>query len=96
MEHEVHRTIDVDMACDIVTDELEIAVSQMRDVREIAGQQVVHADHRVPAIEERFAEMGSDESRGAGDDCSHTRWKRPRNTVSHMILRSRVTDQFSM
>ena len=77
-------------------DELEVAVAQVCDVRQIAGQEVIDTDDRMPAIEECFAEMGADEAGGAGDDGSHTRWKRPRKTVSHMIFRSRVTDQFSM
>ena len=49
-------------------------------------------------------EMRSDEAGGAGDDDAHdaglsaaqaTRWK-PRSSVSHMILKSSDSDQFSM
>ena len=34
----------------------------------VAGEQVVDADHRVAAVEQRLAEMGADEAGGAGDD----------------------------
>ena len=49
-------------------DELEVAVAQVGDVGQIAGEQVVDADDRVAAIEQRFAEVGADEAGGAGDD----------------------------
>ena len=94
-------------------DELEIAIAQVRDVGEVAGQQVVDADHREAAIEQRFRKVRSDETGGAGDDYAwHVRpwsvswvgesvarrgWGRTtRISVSHMILMSSVTDQFSM
>ena len=96
MQDEIHGTVDVDVPRDVVADELEVAAAQVRDVGEIAREQVVDADDGVPAVEKRFAEMGSNETGGAGDHGSHTRWKRPRKTVIHMILRSSVTDQFSM
>ena len=41
---------------------------QMRDVADVAGQQVVDADHRVAAIEQRLREVRADEPGGAGDD----------------------------
>ena len=57
-----------------------------------------------PAIEERLGEMRADEAGSTRDDDAHAarrqavmpRWKRPRSRVSHMILMSSVTDQFSM
>jgi hypothetical protein len=42
----------------------------MLKVCEIAGQQVVDADHRTASIEERLAEMRTEEPRGASDDDS--------------------------
>ena len=68
MQHVVHRPFDVDVVGDVVLDELEVAVAQMRDVRDVAGQQVVDADDRVAAIEQRFREMRADEPGGTGDD----------------------------
>ena len=68
MQHVVHRPVDVDVVGDVVADELEIAIAQVRDVGEVAGQQVVDADDRVAAIEQRFREVRSDEAGGAGDD----------------------------
>ena len=41
---------------------------QVRDVGGVAGQQVVDADDRVAAIEQRFGEVRADEAGGAGDD----------------------------
>ena len=36
----------------------------------LPGQQVVDADDRVAAVEERLGEMGADEAGGAGNDDS--------------------------
>ena len=49
-------------------DELKIAIAQVRDVGQVARQQVVDADHREAAIEQRFRQVRSDETGGAGDD----------------------------
>ena len=43
-------------------------LGEVRDVRRVAGQQVVDADDRVPAIEQRFGQMRADEAGRAGDD----------------------------
>ena len=75
---------------------------QVRDVADVAGQQVVDADDRVAAIEQRLGQVRADEAGGAGDDDSFLAhqyaclWKKPFSSVSHMILRSSATDQFSM
>ena len=68
MQHEVDRAVDVDVVGDVVLDEREVAVGEVRDVGGVAGQQVVDADDRVVAIEQRFGQMRSDEAGGAGDD----------------------------
>ena len=49
-------------------DELELAVAQVRDVGDVAGQQVVDADDRIAAIEQRFGQVRPDEAGRAGDD----------------------------
>jgi hypothetical protein len=72
MEDEIHGAFDVDVARDVVPHELEITVSQVSDVRQVARQQVVHTHDGVAAIEKRLAEMGSNESRCTGNDCSHS------------------------
>ena len=73
---------------------------EMRDVGEIAGQQVVDADDRAVAVEQFFGQMRADEAGGSGnDDASFHEvclWRTPRKSVIHMILRSSDTDQFSM
>ena len=74
---------------------------------DVAGEQVVDADDRVAAVEQRLGEVGADEPGGPGDDdasvwtwtCGHQYaclWKNPRTSVSQMIFRSSRTDQFSM
>ena len=79
---------------------------EVRDVGGVAGQQVVDADDRVAAVEQRLGQMRADEAGGSGDDdCVGMMgadaqyaclWKKPLSRVSHMIFRSSVTDQFSM
>jgi hypothetical protein len=44
----------------------------MRDVRRAARQQVVDANHRVAAIQQRLRQMRSNESRRAGYDDTHS------------------------
>ena len=68
VQHVVHRPVDVDVVGDVVLDELEVAIGEVRDVGDIAGQQVVDADDGVAAIEQRFGEMRADEAGGTGDD----------------------------
>ncbi len=51
VQHVMHRAVDVDVVGDVVLDELKVAVVQVRDVRDIARQQVVDADDRVAAVE---------------------------------------------
>ena len=68
VQHVVHRSVDVDVVGDVVLDELEVAIAQVRDVGDVAGQQVVDADDRVAAIEQRFGEMRADEAGRAGND----------------------------
>jgi len=63
VQHEVHRAVDVDVVGDVVLDELEIRVArQMRDVADVAGEQVVDADDGIPAIEQRLGQVRSDEA----------------------------------
>ena len=71
VQDEVHGSVDVDVAGDVVADEFEVAAAEVGEVGEVAREQVVDADDGMAAIEERFAEVRSDESGGAGDDGSH-------------------------
>jgi len=68
VQHVVDRSVDVDVGGDVVADELKIALAQMRDVGEIAGQQVVDADDREAAIEKGFRQVRADETGGTRDD----------------------------
>ena len=71
MQDEVHWPIDVDVLGHVVADELEVPVAEVGDVGPVAGQQVVDADDRVAAVEQRFAQVRSNEPGRAGDDDSH-------------------------
>ena len=61
VQDEIHRAVDVDIVGDIVFDQCEIAVTQVRDVRDVPGQKVVDPDHCVAAIEQGFGQMRADE-----------------------------------
>ena len=82
MENVVERPRQIDVARDVVVDELEIGPgTQMRDVVEIARQQVVHGDDAMAFGEEPVAEVGAEKAGAAGDqgrglsgrDCIHGR-----------------------
>ena len=49
-------------------DEQEVAAGQVGDVGQVARQEVVDADHRVAAVEQRLGEVRADEPGGPGDD----------------------------
>ena len=68
VQHEIDRPLDIDVVGDVVLDEREVTVDEVRDVFGGAGQQVVDADDAIVAIEERFGQMGPDEAGGAGDN----------------------------
>ena len=69
MQHEVDGALDVDIVGDVVFDEGEIAVRQVRDVRRVPREQVVDADDGIVAIEECLGEVRSDEpGRTSNDD----------------------------
>ena len=70
MQYVVHRALEVDVVGDVVLDEREVAVVQVRDVADVTRQQVVDPDDRIPAIEKSFGEVRADEARRAGDDHS--------------------------
>ena len=68
VQHEVDRPLDVDVIGHVVLDEREVAIDEMRDVRRVARQQVVDADHGVVAIEQRFRKVRADEPCGSSDN----------------------------
>jgi hypothetical protein len=68
VKDEIDRSLDVDVVRDVVLDEREVAIREMRDVCRVAREQVVDADDAAAAIEERFGEMRSDESGRTGND----------------------------
>ena len=75
MEHAVDRAGDPDVFADVVHDEGESRLpEEMLDVGEVAGAEVVDADHFVAAIEQTVTEMRTEKSGTAGDDyASHER-----------------------
>ena len=69
VQHEVHRAVDVDVVGDVVLDERRNRGSaRCAMFADVARQQVVDADDRVVAVEQRLGEMGADEAGGAGND----------------------------
>jgi hypothetical protein len=46
VKDEIDGPIDVDVAGDVVLDEVKIAVRQVGDVRDVTGDQIVDADGR--------------------------------------------------
>ena len=68
VQHDVDRAVHVDVVGDVVLDEHEVPPRKVRDVGEIARQQVVDADDRTVAVEQFFGKMGADEARGSRDD----------------------------
>ena len=54
---------------DVVADELEVApAEQMGDVRLLAGEEVVDADHVVAGVDESLAEVAAEEAGPAGNE----------------------------
>ncbi len=68
VQHDVDRAVHVDVVGDVVFDEHEVAPREVRDVGEIARQQVVDADDRAVAVEQFFGQVGADEAGGSRDD----------------------------
>jgi len=69
MEDVVQFAGPVDVGGDVVVDELEVrAGAQVRDVVEVAGDQVVHGHHAVAFGEQPVAKMGAEEAGAAGDE----------------------------
>jgi hypothetical protein len=66
--HEVDGLRDRHQLDDVVVDEREAVVTKVVDVLERRGLQVVEADHAVPALEQRLAEVGAEEACAAGDE----------------------------
>ena len=65
----VHRAGHGDVPGDVVLDEVEVRpVAQVRDVVEVAGQEVVHDHHTVPLRQQQVGEMGAEEAGAPGDD----------------------------
>src|SRR6185436_15991513 len=72
--HAIDGAFDVDVVRDVVTHEEEIASAEVGDVREIAREQIVDADHGMALVEQALREMRADESGGSRDDDSHAGW----------------------
>ena len=73
VQHHIDRTVEIDVFRDVVFDEIKISRRQMRDIRQVAGQEVVDPDHLMSTIEQGFSQMGTNEPGRAGNDdpCTH-------------------------
>src|SRR5690606_3630305 len=66
---------DVDVVGHVLVEEAEVLVTeQMLDVREVAGQQVVHADDLAAVGDQPLTQVRSDEAGAAGDENSGQRF----------------------
>src|SRR5204863_2847408 len=69
VQYVIERAVDVDVVGDVVFDEAEaVAAEEVLDVFRIAGDEVVHADDFVSAIEKELAEVRAEEAGAAGDE----------------------------
>ncbi len=67
VQHKIQPARNVDEVGHIMLDKDEpIAAEKMLDILEVAGDEVVHADHIEPLFEESFAQMRAEESRASG------------------------------
>ncbi len=64
--HEIQRLIDVVRLDDVDLTKLELRLTQMIDIAQRTRLQVVHANHPVPATEQRLAQMRTEEAGPAG------------------------------
>ena len=73
MKHEVDGAIDMNEVGDVVLDEREVVTREVRDIREVASQEIVDADNRTALVEQRVREVGSYEACRSRDDnpCVH-------------------------
>src|SRR5438445_13874254 len=68
MQNVIERTLDVDVIGDIVLDEAESApAQQVLDVGGTSGDEIIHADDFMTALQEQFAEMGAEKAGPACD-----------------------------
>ncbi len=68
MVDEVDGLLGRDRLDDVVVHERERVVPKVLDVLERGDDEVVDADHALPALEQRFAEVGAEEAGAAGDE----------------------------
>jgi hypothetical protein len=64
---EVHRLLDEERLDDVVMQVHELGDTDVLDVRERPGLEVVHADHTVTAAQQLVAQMRPQEARAPGD-----------------------------
>ena len=97
MEDEVHVVGEVDEIRDVVLDEAEAFVArEMREVGDVARDEIVYADDAVALGEKAVGEMRAEESGGTGDDgngtagraCEHAPMKGVRVSRGKAVLPS--------
>ena len=69
MKNIVHLSFKKDVVSNVVLEELELLVAeQMRDVRRVAGDEIIETDNAMPFGQQSVAEMGAEETGAAGDN----------------------------
>ena len=72
MQHRIQRSLDIDIVCHIVLDELKTLVpSQVGDVVGGTGAEVVHGDHLVPLLQQVVTQVGANKACSASDQNPH-------------------------
>ena len=76
MQHAIERPFDLDVARDVLVGEPEARMrGDVRQVRRIAGDVIVHSQHVVPERQELVYEMRSEESGRARYEDAHPSWR---------------------
>jgi len=69
MENEIEATLDLKRPRDILLDEMKPdLMAQRSEILRTTGQEVVHANHLMPFLDQAFAQMRTNEASSSGDN----------------------------
>ena len=72
MEHEIHETVHIEVLCDVLPHELELAnLRQVGDVLLAPGDEIVHRNDFVSFGEKTFGKMRTQETRSTRHKTPH-------------------------
>ena len=74
MHHRIERPFDMEVIADIVFNEGEpLMPEQMGNVVHSSGEEIVHADHGMPALQQHIGEMTPEKSSSTCNEDTHIR-----------------------